>query len=115
MAFLLSSLSGAFAGLLNSFERELPAARRGCQDCSPADCRSRRIPLKSPCGFHVAEVAKVIVDADVVQHPAKPAEGNAHTVGAAEAAELPAALDVRFQIEEHARNAAPGQLAFQRR
>ncbi len=28
MAFLLSSLSGAFAGLLNSFEKEPPAARR---------------------------------------------------------------------------------------
>ena len=56
----------------------------------------------------------MIVDADVVQHPAQAAQGDAHAVGPAEAAELPAALQMRLQVEEHAGNAAPVQLLLQR-
>ena len=69
---------------------------------------------ESPRGPHVVEVAEVIVDADVVQHAAETAEGDAHAVRPAEAAELPAAFEVRLQVEEHAGDAAAGELALQR-
>ena len=57
----------------------------------------------------------MVVDADVVEHAAEAAEGDAHAVGAAEAAELAAAFDVRLQIEEDARDAALGELLFELR
>jgi hypothetical protein len=46
--------------------------------------------------LHVVEVAEMVLDADVIEHAAQSAQGNAHPVRAAEAAELAAALDVRF-------------------
>jgi hypothetical protein len=45
----------------------------------------------------------VVADADVVEHAAKATQGDAHAVGAAEAAELAASFDVRFEVEEDGR------------
>ena len=66
-------------------------------------------------GPHIVEIAQVVVDADVIEHAAQAAHGDAHAVGAAEAAELAAAFQVRLQVEEHAGNAALGQLLLQLR
>ena len=68
--------------------------------------------LKPPRTPHVVEIAQVVADADVVEHAAEAAQGDAHAVGAAEAAELAASFDVRLQVEEHAGNAALLQLLF---
>ena len=57
---------------------------------------------ESPCGPHVLKVAEVIIDADVVQYAAKTAQGNTHAVRPTVAAELPAAFEMRFEVEEHA-------------
>ena len=62
----------------------------------------------------VVKIAKMVVDVDVVEHAAEALEGNAHAVGPAEAAELAAAFDVRFQIEEHAGDAAALELLVER-
>ena len=48
--------------------------------------------LEPSRGADVVEVAQVVFDADVVEHAAQAAEGDAHSVGPAEAAELAAAL-----------------------
>src|SRR5690349_14478 len=61
---------------------------------------------KPSCRADIFEVAQVVVDAGEIQNAAQAAQGNAHAVGAAEAAELPAPFDVWFQIEEYAWNAA---------
>ena len=61
-------------------------------------------------GADVVEVAQVVLDADVVEHAAQAAEGDAHSVRPAEAAELAAAFEMRLQVENDARNAALGEL-----
>ena len=79
---------------------------------------TRSVPttkLEAAFGSYVVEVAQVVVDADVVEHAAQAAEGDAHAVGAAEAAELAAAFEVRLQVEEHAGDAALGELLFELR
>ena len=59
--------------------RGVPSAGSG----SPSHATS-----KTAGGFDVVEVAEVVVDADIVQHAAQAAQGDAHAVGPAEAAEL---------------------------
>jgi hypothetical protein len=59
---------------------------------------------ESTSGPDVVEVSEVIVDRYVIQDSTQPAQGDPHTVGPAEAPKLPAAFDVRLQIEEHAGN-----------
>ena len=89
-------------------------------------CHLRQVPLGSrdlllrqsleaACGADVVEVAEVVVDADVVEHAAEAADGDAHAVGPAEAAELAAAFEVRLQVENHAGDAALGELLFELR
>ena len=72
--------------------------------------RNARAFSEPAFGAHVVEVAQVVVDADVVEHAAQAAEGDAHAVGPAEAAELAAAFEMRLQVEDHARDAALGEL-----
>ena len=57
-----------------------------------------RSSLKPTGGTDIVEIAQVIADSDVVEHAAEAAEGHAHAIGAACAAELTAALEMRFQI-----------------
>ena len=64
---------------------------------------------------HVVEVAEVIGDADEVEHAEQAAQGDAHAVGAAEAAELPAPFHVRLQFQKYAWNAAALEPLFQSR
>ncbi len=71
--------------------------------------------LETARGADVRKVAQVVVDPHVVQHAAERAQRDAHAVGTAEAAVLPARLDVRFQIEKHARDAAPSQCGVELR
>lgn len=52
----------------------------------------RLLVLKSARGADVVEVAEVIADLGVVEHSAQGAEGDAHAIGTAEAAELAAPL-----------------------
>ena len=84
---------------------------------SPAlDSRPSTLDLLEPSlRAYVVEVAQVVVDADVIEHAAQAADGDAHSVGAAEAAELAAALQVRLQIENDARDAALLELLFELR
>jgi len=58
-----------------------------------------------PRPLQVREAGEVIRDADLVQHAAEAAQGHAVAIGAAEAAELAAALDVGLQVEEEAGDA----------
>ena len=57
---------------------------------------------KAPGDFDVVEVGQVVADIDVIQRLAEAAQGHAETIGAAEAAELSAAFDVWFQVQEDA-------------
>ena len=71
--------------------------------------------LEAAFGSDVVEVAEVVVDADVVEHAAEAADRDAHSVGAAEAAELAAAFDVRLEVDDDAGDAALGELLFELR
>ena len=51
----------------------------------------------------------------LVEHAAEAADRDAHAVGAAGAAKLAAAANVRFEVHEHARNTAAGELLGERR
>lgn len=66
--------------------------------------------LEPAGGPDVVEIAEVIAQANVVEHPAKASQRDAHAVGAAEPSELPAPFEVRFQVEDDARDAALGEL-----
>src|SRR5207247_9174501 len=63
--------------------------------------RNRRLPP-----FQIRELCQVIPYAHLIEDAAEAAQGDAVAVRAAEAAELAAALDVRLQVEEEARDAA---------
>src|SRR3989304_5781186 len=56
-----------------------------------------------------------MVDADAVQEGAEAAYGAALAVRAAEAAELSATLEMGFEVEDHARDAALGEFFFELR
>ena len=70
---------------------------------------------RSAGGLDIGLVAKVVFDAQVVQRAADRAQGHAHAVRAAGAAEAAAAANVRGHVEKHARNAPPAEPAFHRR
>ena len=57
----------------------------------------------------------MIVNADIVQSAAQATQRDAEPVRAAETAELAAAFDVRFEIEEYTRNSATLQASFETR
>src|SRR4029079_3385899 len=66
----------------------------------------RRFHLEAACGADVGQVAEMILDADVVEHSAQSAESDAHSIGAARAAELAAAFEMRLKIDDDAGDAA---------
>ena len=70
------------------------------------------LSLKPSIGADIVEVAEVIVDSEEIEHPLEAFQCDAHPVGAAEAAELAAAFDVGFKIENDAGNAAAAQASF---
>ena len=96
--------------------KEIEAAGDGAGG-APGQARrvgwSRRSETWKPClqrskptgDFDVVEVAQVVANADVVENAAEAAQGDAHSIRSAEAAELAAPFDVRLQIEEHAGDA----------
>ncbi len=57
----------------------------------------------------------MIFDADVIEHAAESAESDAHPIGATKAAELATALEMRFEIDDDAWNAAFLQLLLKLR
>ena len=71
--------------------------------------------LEAAGGSDVVEVAEVVVDADEVEHSTEAAEGDAHAVWSAKAAELTAAFDVWLEVEDDARDAALGELLLELR
>ena len=100
---------------------EKPAARRRLSGlCDAADRRAagessndarggrphRRYGSEAAGGPDVIEVTKVVIDRHVVEHSAKPAQGNAQPVWAAESAELATTFDMRLQVKKDTRYAA---------
>ena len=55
----------------------------------------------------------MVVDPHVVEHPAQAAQSNTHAVRSTETAELAAAFDMRFEVEEDAGDAASLELLLQ--
>src|SRR5437868_2549498 len=62
--------------------------------------------LLPPRRHNIVVNSQRIIDLGKIQHAAERAECHAHAVGAAEAAVLSAAFDVRLKIEKHAGDAA---------
>lgn len=60
---------------------------------------------KTAGGDDVVEVAEVVTDAGEIEDAAKTTQGNAEAVWSAEAAELSATFDMRFQVAEDAGDA----------
>src|SRR5690606_30765256 len=60
---------------------------------------------ESAVGANVLEVAEVVTDSNVVENAAQRPDGDSHSVGTAEAPELAAPLEVRFDFEEESRHA----------
>ena len=56
--------------------------------------------LKAAGGSNVVEVSQVVVDLDIVEGSAERADGDAHSVRAAETAELAATFEMWFEFEE---------------
>lgn len=75
----------------------------------------RSCELESSIGANIFEIAQVILDSRLVANTTKGPQCYAKSIRAAEAAELPAAFDVRFHVREHARHPTRFHSAFQLR